>query len=53
MWLQIHVNDVFTCHVVDWKRIPPKPIRDKLFSFVITVLRHYIVSQRTTMVPTE
>ena len=53
MWLKVYVNGIFTCHVIDRKKIPPKLVKGKPFPFVITILRHYIVSQRTTMVPTE
>ena len=31
MWLKIHVNGLFTCHVVSWKRISPNRVGDKLF----------------------
>ena len=29
------MDGLFTCLVVDWKRIPPNQIGDKLFSFSI------------------
>ena len=31
MWLKVHVDGLFTYHVVDWKRIPPNRFGGKLF----------------------
>ena len=31
MWLKVHVNSLFTCHVVGWRRISPNRIGGNLF----------------------
>ena len=31
MWLKVHVDDLFTCHVMDWMSITPNWIGGKLF----------------------
>ena len=32
MWLKVHVDGLFTCHVIGWRRIPSNQVRGKLLS---------------------
>ena len=38
MGLKVHVDGLFTCYVVDWRRIPPHWVGGKPFPFVIVYL---------------
>ena len=34
MCLKVHVDGLFTCHVVGWRRIPPNWAGGKLFPYL-------------------
>ena len=34
MGLKVHVDGLFTYHVVGWRRIPPNRVEGKLFSYL-------------------
>ena len=54
MWLKVHMNSLFTCHVVSWRRIPLNRVEGKLFPNKksptcarVTVLHLYSTASKT------